>query len=222
MVTLLMLIIMNNIFLSVIFAFIGYKIPSQYLKNKANKRVIKMNDQIGSFLRMVIERYKNSKDLAISVAQSIPDFMGYEPIYSELKKTGAEIDMGLPIEDILDSLARRTGSKYLTKFSDYAKMTREISTHEAKTALLVQAYEQYMEDRELQNLLKKEISGPVRDAMIMVMATPLFMAYQSVSTDGYLDFLLHDKIGQFGFATIVGVLLLCVWFINSKIGAPID
>ena len=56
----------------------------------------------------------------------------------------------------------------------------------------------------------------------MVMATPIFMIYQSFATEGYLDFMLNEKLGQIGMAGVVLVLLGCVWFINAKIGAPIE
>lgn len=219
---LIMLIIMNNIYLAFVFAFIGFNIPGQIIKTKANKRVIKMEDQVGSFLRITLERYKTNKDLTKSIVQTLPDFKGHEPFYSELKKTVVDINLGIPSEEALDNLARRTGSKFLLRFSDYYKITENLSTHNSKVELLTQAFEQYEEHRQMKGLLKKEIASPVREAYIMVMATPVFMVYQSVTTEGYLDFMINEKIGQIGLAGVVLVLLGCVWFINAKIGAPIE
>ena len=116
---LLMLIIMKNVYLALVFGFIGYHIPGQYFKMKANSRVVKMENQVGAFIRIALERYKTNKDLAKSIVQTLPDFRGNEPFYSELKKTVVEINIGTPTTEALNSLARRTGSKYLLRFSDY-------------------------------------------------------------------------------------------------------
>lgn len=220
--TFIMLLIMNNLYLAVIFLFIGYHIPSQYIKHMSNRRVIKMENQVGSFLRIVLERYKTNKDLSKSIVQSLPDFKGHEPFYSELKQTVVDINLGTPCEEALEALSRRTGNKYLLRFSDYYKITANIATHESKLELLNQAFKQFDENRKMKFLLKKEIAGPVREAYIMVCATPIFIIYQFFTTKGYMDFMLHNQIGQIGIAGTVVVLLGAVWFINAKIGAPLD
>ena len=74
----------------------------------------------------------------------------------------------------------------------------------------------------MKSMLKEKIAGPVREAYIMVLATPVFMIYQSFSTEGYLEFMLYEEIGQAGMAGVVLVLLGCIWFINAKIGAPLE
>lgn len=219
---LVMLLLLNNIFLALVFAIMGYLLPGQVFKFQANKRVMKMEDQVGSFIRIVLERYKTNKDLSKSIVQTLPDFKGHEPLYSTLKQAVVDINVGMPSDEALDRLTRRTGSRFLARFSDYYKITENLATHESKVELLNQAFLQYDENRQLKSLLRKEIAGPVREAYIMVAATPVFMAYQSFATDGYLDFMLNDQMGQIGLAVVVLVLLACVWFINVKLGAPIE
>lgn len=221
-IPLVMLIVIHNPILALVFAFIGYNIPGQFFKGISNKRVQQMESQIGSFLRIVIERYKNQEDMAKAISQTLPDFRGSEPFYTELKQTVIDMNKGVSTEESISNLARRTGNKYLTRFSDYYKITSNIATHQNKVELLYQSFTQYEENRKLKSLLKEKISGPVREAYIMVMATPIFMVYQSFSTDGYLDFMLNDPVGQAGIAGVVLVLLGSIWFINAKIGAPVD
>ena len=55
-------ILTNNIFLIILFAIIGYSIPSIF-KTLSNKRKVKMEKQVGSFMRIVLERYKITKDM---------------------------------------------------------------------------------------------------------------------------------------------------------------
>lgn len=218
----LMLIVMKNIYLAVIFSFIGFKAPGEYFKALANKRVGKLDKQIGSFLKLILERYKTNKDMAKSITQSLPDFQGLNPLYGIIQTAVSDLKLGIPIEDAIDGMVRKTGNKYLGRFSDYYKITNDLATHQSKVELLTQSYEQYKEYCDMKQMLKERISGPVREAYIMVFATPVFMVYQSFQAEGYLDFMLNNSVGQAGMAGIVTILLLCIWFINAKIGAPID
>ena len=221
-IPLVVMIVIHNFYLALIMVALGYLLPGQYMKTIANKRVKKMEDQCGSFLRIVLERYKTSKDMASSIQNSLHDFFGCEPFYENLRQCVIDIQLGLPCEDALEGLARRCGNKFLARFSDYYKITGNLATHESKYELLSQAFLQYEEDRELKQLLKKEISGPVSESYIMVVATPAFMAWQAVANPDYLDFMLNTTTGQIGLAVIFVVVLLCIIFINAKIAAPIE
>lgn len=221
-IPLIVLIFMHNFFLALIMILLGYLLPGQYLKTIANKRVKKMEDQCGSFLRIVLERYKTSKDMASSIENSLHDFFGCDPFYENLRQCVIDIQLGVPCEEALENLARRCGNKFLARFSDYYKITSNLATHENKYELLYQAFVQYEEDRELKQTLKKEISGPVSESYIMVVATPAFMCWQAVANPDYLDFMLNTTTGQIGLAVIFVVVLLCIIFINAKIAAPIE
>lgn len=221
-IPLIVLIFMHNFFLALIMILLGYLLPGQYLKTMANKRVKKMEDQCGSFLRIVLERYKTSKDMVSSIENSLHDFFGCDPFYENLRQCVIDIQLGVPCEEALENLARRCGNKFLARFSDYYKITSNLATHENKYELLYQAFVQYEEDRELKQTLKKEISGPVSESYIMVVATPAFMCWQAVANPDYLDFMLNTTTGQIGLAVIFVVVLLCIIFINAKIAAPIE
>lgn len=221
-VPILVMIVMQNIFMAFVMIFLGYILPGQIVKILANNRVKKMEDQCGSFLRIVLERYKTSKDMAASIQNSLHDFFGCEPFYENLRQCVVDIQLGLPCEEALEALARRCGNKFLARFSDYYKITSDLATHESKYELLQQAFFQYEEERELKQLLKKEISGPVSESYIMVAATPAFMAWQALSNPDYLDFMLNTPTGQIGLTVIFVIVLLAIVFINAKIAAPID
>lgn len=216
------MIVMHNFYLALVMILLGYMMPGQIVKILANKRVKKMEDQCGSFLRIVLERYKTSKDMASSIQNTLHDFFGCDPFYENLRQCVIDIQLGIPCEEALEGLARRCGNKFLARFSDYYKISENLATHESKYELLSQAFLQYEEDRELKQLLKKEISGPVSESYIMVVATPAFMAWQAVANPDYLDFMLNTTTGQAGLAVIFVVVLLCIIFINAKIAAPIE
>ena len=216
------LIAIHNIFLAVIMIGLGYLLPAQYMRTLANKRVKKMEEQCGSFIQLTLERYKTSKDMAASIINTLPDFYGYQPFYDILKLCVIDIQLGMPCDEALEKLARRSGNRYLARFSDYYKISDNLATHQSKYELLQQAYLQYQENKELKALLKKEIQGPVSESYIMVAATPGFMLWQAISNKEYVDFMINTTTGQVGVAVIFVVILLCIVFINAKIAAPIE
>ena len=212
----------SNIYIALVLGVVSFFAPAEVIKYLANKRITKMEDQIGSFMRLVLERYKTSKDMASAIVNTLPDFRDREPLYSEIKLTIVDINLGIPCADAIDNFARRTGNKFMARFGNYYRITDNLSTFSAKVELLNQAYEQYTEDIELKRMLKKEISGPVGESYLMVGMTPVFMVWQSFQDPNYLDFMLNDTYGQIGIAAIFVILLGCVIFINIKIGGPLE
>lgn len=216
------LIAIQNIYMAIVLGLLGLFLPGQVIKYIANARVRKMENQVGSFMRLVMERYKTNKDMASAIVNTLPDFQDCEPLYHELKIMVVDINLGVPCAEALDALARRTGNKFMARFANYFRISENLATFSAKVELLNQAYLQYQEDLELKRMLKKEISGPVSESYMMVAMTPVFMIWQSVQDPSYLDFMLNDTIGQIGLTVIFVVLLICIVFINVKIGGPLE
>lgn len=215
-------VIMKNPFLAIMFLFMGYNIPKQVITIIKNKRVEKLDSQVGSFMNMSIERYKNTKDMAKSLQLTLTEFKGQEPMYTELKKTVSDINVGKPVGEALDGLARRTGNKFVQRFADYYKIVADVGTEEIRNSLLPQAFMQYEENRANKLLLKKEISGPKKDAYMLLACIPGFALYQVAVNKDYLPFMTGTLFGQVGTACICLVFILALWFINAKIGAPIE
>jgi tight adherence protein B len=213
---------MSNPLLAVIFLVIGYFVPGQAIEFIKNRRTALMEKQIGSFMQMVTKRYENTKDFHKAMALTVPEFEGEEPIFSELQRTLAEMNLGSPTEDALGGFAKRSNNKFMARYAAYYKVVAEIGKDEIRRDLLSQAIRQYQEDYELKRLLKKEISGPVTEAYIMVAAVPLIAIYQTLTNDQYIYFMTQTSMGRIGTAGILTTLLLIVWFINAKLGAPLD
>ena len=213
---------MNNPLLAIMFAFIGYMAPGQVIAFLKNKRVLKLEKQIGSFMQMVIKRYETTVDFSKSLELTMHEFKGEEPMYSELKETVLEIGLGKPVENAMDDLARRTGNKYMERLSAYYKIVASLGTAEIRKKMLNQAYFQFEENRQNKRMLKKEISGPVREAYIMLAAIPMFALFQIMTNANYIDFMINTNVGKIGTTVISGIFIGCIWFTNSKIGAPLE
>lgn len=221
-IPLIVIIGIHNWYMAIVLSVLGLFVPGQAIKYIANARIAKMENQVGSFMRLVMERYKSSKDMSTALINTLPDFQDMEPFYHELKLTVVDINLGMPCAEALESLARRSGNKFMSRFANYYRVAENLATFSSKVELLNQAYEQYQEDIEMKRMLKKEISGPVSESYMMVGMTPVFMMWQSFQDPNYWNFMLNETMGQVGLTAIFVILLLCVVFINVKIGGPLE
>lgn len=213
---------LNNFLQGIMFLFIGFILPRQIIMIIRNRRVSLMERQIGSFMQMVLKRYDVTKDFAKSLELTLDEFRGEEPLYTELKQAVLKIKLGSTIADAMDGLARRTGNKYMERLSDYYKIASTLGTEEVRKKLLVQAYIQFEENRKAKAFMKKEIAGPKREAYVMLISIPIFVVYMIVTNDTYIQFMTTTTLGKIGTVLISATFFGCFWFINAKIGAPIE
>lgn len=215
-------VLMQNPLMGIIFSIVALFVPKQVITFIKNRRFGILERQIGPFMNMVIKRYENTRDFQRALVLTMEEFRGTQPMFGELQKTVAEIQVGVSIGDAMDNLARRTGNIYLARLSDYYKIASTLGTEEVRRKLLRQAYEQFEENRKMKEFLKKEISEPVKDSYIMVSTIPAFFLFGTFTMQGYLEFMLRDPIGKLGMAVIVSVIIGAIWFINARIAAPLN
>lgn len=213
---------LHNIFMAITLLFVGSLLPGQLIHFIRNRRVARIEKQVGSFMRLVIERYNSSKNFAKAIQDCTNDFKGQEPMYTELSRISAEINLGGNITEAMRKLSRRTGNKYLERMTDYYEIASDLGTTETRENLLKQALLQYEESRSMKSKLRNELNGPVREAYMMVSVVPFIAMYMAVSTPDYKTFMLQTTLGQFGISAILLTLLGVIWFINKQIGKPLD
>lgn len=213
---------MKNPLLGFIFTILGYFVPAQVVGFIKNKRTQKMSKQVGSFMQMVTKRYENTKDFHKALAMTVPEFEGEEPIYSELQRTLAEMNVGTQTEIALMNFSKRTDNKYMMRYAVFYELVSNIGKDETRKDLLGQAIKQYQEDYEIKRMLKKEISGPVTEAYIMLAFVPVIAIYQMATSPDYIFIMTQTAMGRIGTAGIVTALIGITWFINNKLGAPLD
>jgi tight adherence protein B len=212
--------ILRNAYLSIILTIAGLFFPNQYFMVKANQRVEKINNQVGPFLKMVIERFKLTNDIKRAIIRTSEEFQDEPPISTEIKRLVAQIDLGRPVDEALSEFAERIDNKFLLRFVDYYKIYTSVGTEESK-ALLDEALAQYNEDRKSRLLLKKEISSVKSEAYIVLAGIPAVAVYQIITNPDYVPFMTQTVVGQIGTAVIITFTLVAFWFVNKKIGAPI-
>lgn len=213
---------LGNILLGAMFFFFGYLVPSQVIHFVANRRVIAMEKQVGSFIQLVTERYKTHGDFQRAVQETAPDFKDRQPLYGELQKTILDFQLGIPTTDAISELGKRTGNKFLKRLSDYYEIASALGTQDARERIVGQAYKQFYDDYKMKATLKEQIRGPRNEAYLMVAFIPLVVGYQMYSSPDYLTFMLNDSMGKIGCVGITAVIVLSMIFINKKIGAPLN
>lgn len=215
-------IFMKNIYLSLALIVVGWIFPGQVLTSIRNRRIGLLDRQVESFMELFVERYKLTQSPSIALEGCTQDLAGQQPLYSELQRALSELDTGDPVLEVFQRLSERTGNKYLIRMSTSLKMAEDIGTSDARDMLLTKALQQYRQNKTLRNVLKERIEGPKRESMILLIAVPMVVLYQTISSPGYVDFMLHEKTGKIGCVVILLSCMGSMWFINKKIGAPID
>lgn len=213
---------MNNFLMGILFLFIGFMMPKQIIVLIRNFRIAKVEKQIGSFINMTLKRYEVASDFGKAVQLSAKEFKGEEPVYTELKRLSLAISLGRPIPDALRDLERRIGNKYIGRLADYYEASGDVGSEESRRSLLNQAYEQYEENRKGQIKLKRELATIKRENYIMLGMIPVFALFQVFTNDDYIRFMTQEQMGQYGTAGIAAVFFGLLWFINNKIGAPLE
>lgn len=213
--------ILNNTFLAILFIVVGAFFPYQYFLFLRNKRLTILNEQIGPCINLLIERFEMSKDMKRSIEATLPDFQGVEPIYSELNRLAASINVGTSVVDAMHEFAERTGNKFLIRFADYYEMYSTTGTDEM-FALLRHAYSQYQTDKSNRLFLKREISAVKSEGYLVLFGIPVIAIFQSLTDSDYVHFMTHTVVGQVGTSFVTIVFLISLWFLNKKVGAPIE
>ena len=212
----------DNWFLAISAFGFGWNLPAVAANFYSNRRLEKINNQVGMFMRMIIKRYQVLGDFYLAFESTVEDFAGEEPMYSELVLTLNNINRGEAIDDCLYDLAYRTDNKFLKRFADYYAISSEIGTNEARKVILGQALIQYETHMELSRELKKQMSELSMEAYIMLMFVPAVIVYQCKTDPNYIPFMTTTLMGKLGSAIILAVWLICFWVINVKLAAPVD
>lgn len=214
--------LMKNIYLAILFVVIGVFVPAQVIGFMKNRRILKLEKQIGSFMQMTIKRYVNTKNMHTALKMTAKELEGTEPIVSEVKKTVISIELGIPIPEALKDLAIRSDNKYMERFASYYEIASEAGTRDLRENLLMEAFNQFEEDRQLKRALKDKIAEPVNHAKLLIASVPAVALYNIITSDGYITFMTTTKIGKIGTTLIVATLVVVSWVVNKKIGAPLD
>lgn len=213
---------LKNVFIMPVFFIIGYHLPFQIVRGMRNKRVAVVDKQVGVFLQLILKRYEVTDDFGKAFRYVAEELKHESPINQDLAASVNELEVGTPMVDVLDHLSTRTANKYIHRLAEYYRIVSDIGTIEARENLLTQAFIQYEENRLLKRTMKEKLSEPVRECYIILGMVPSLAAYQMATNPDYAPFMTGTLMGKIGTTVIISICFGMGWFINAKIGAPIE
>lgn len=214
--------VLNNPIAGFVMGLIGFMAPKQALLMKKRARAEKLNTQVGTFINIVIGRYEMLNDFSESLRMSLEECYNQEPLATEIRKTVMDLDLGVSVNEALENMTIRTDNKFIRKLTTNYKISTDIGTKEARKKLLGYVIDEYNKESVAKAQLKKELKGPVMEAYLMCAMVPGVMMMQAFMTDGYVEFMTQDGLGKIGMAVIMFVVIGGIWFIKSKVGAPLE
>lgn len=216
------LLFMKNPILGLMMVPLGYMIPLQIVNFIRNRRLAVLERELESFMELFVERYKTVKSASRSFEDCLTDFEPGQPIYYEIQETLFKIGSGTPSVDAIKDMALRTGNTFFIRMTNYLEIAETIGTDDVRDRLMSKALLQARKYKTRKNVLKQKIQSPKNQCMVLLFAVPGVLVYQTFTTEGYIDFMINDMMGKIGSAVIAAIFIGALWFINKKIGSPIE
>jgi tight adherence protein B len=185
---------------------VGACIPWVYLGFSAARRVKAFNAQLADALQLIA----GGLTAGLSFAQSMDTIVreGTEPMAGEFRRALVEARLGVGIEDALDTVAGRMGSKDFEWVVMAVRIQREVGGNLAELMLTVSAT---LREREYLRRQVRALSAEGRmSAWILCLMPPLFLVYLKVTSPQTLTPLFH---------TGSGVLLLIAAAVLMAVGS---
>lgn len=188
----------------IFFLLIGSVGPWIYLGVKRANRL----KAFGSGLADTLQLMSGSLSAGLSLAQSMDTIVreGTEPITSEFKRAIVESRLGVPLEDALEGVADRMGSRDFKWVVMAIRIQREVGGNLAELLLTVAAT---LRERDYLRRHVRALSAEGRlSCWILGGLPPAFLAYLTISKPDYVNPMYTTPIGWLmcaGMAILLGV-----------------
>lgn len=183
---------MFNLFIAFILSVVGFMAPSQWLNNKRNKRIERINAQLVDMLGMVSNSIKSGYGLMQSL-----EFAGSQlpaPLGLELRRMLREATLGMTSEDALAAMGERINSKDLELVLTAINIQRAVGGNLSEILDKV-AYT--MRERERIRGDIATLTSQQKLTGIVVGGLPIFMfAVFTVMNPGYMSVFFEESIGR--------------------------
>lgn len=214
--------LLNNPYMGVVGIICGWFIPDLVIGAIANKKIEKMDEPIGSFMKMTVERYATGVSFRKALLTTIPEMRLYDDFYKELIVTTRALDQREPIVEALYDLAERCQNKYLWRYADFYRIAEKQGTQDSIEFTLMQAVKDHERHLKDVRMIKRQLNAVTMESKVMLATVVLVVIYGSVTDPYYIEFFTTTEMGKFGAAAILFFFLFSMWLVFYKLGAPID
>lgn len=180
----------NPLGMVILFA-LGVALPWFWLSHKQSKRKKDFNGQLAETLQLMA----GGLSAGLSLPQAVDTVVrqGTDPISTEFNKALVEQRLGINVEDALDGVADRMGSKDFKWVVMAIRIQREVGGNLAELLNIVAAT---LREREYLRRQVKTLSAEGRlSAWIIGLLPPLFFAYLLMARPDYLAPMTHSTLG---------------------------
>jgi tight adherence protein B len=188
--------------LMVLFVAGGVAVPWMWLGHKRRKRVKAFNAALGDTLQLV----SGSLTAGMSLAQSIDTVVneGTEPIAGEFKRVLVETRLGVPLNNALEGVAARMGSKDFAWVVLAIKIQRDVGGNLAELLTTVAAT---LRERDYLRRQVRTLSAEGRiSAYILGGLPPVMAIYMLLVRPSYIRVLYTDPRGWLMIAAALALL----------------
>lgn len=184
--------------LSIPALFVG---PRLWLTSKSARRVSRVQEQIEPWINAVANALKASPSLGEALCSTVT--LVPSPMSQELDVLIKEYQLGTPLDDALDNLGRRIGSKTLSGMVMALKIARRSGGN--LTEMLETAAASLREFARLESVVRaKTAEGKAQAFVIGVIPAPMVLAIHAIDSR-FFEPLFHSLLGQ---VVIAGAVLL--------------
>lgn len=194
----------GGLVLTVVLIVAGAVVPWVYLGTRKSKRQKAFNAQLAETLQLIA----GSLSAGLSLAQSLDTVVreGSEPIAGEFRRALVEARLGVPVEDSLDSIAKRMESADFEWAVMAIRIQREVGGNLSELLLKVAAT---MRERDYLRRQVKTLSAEGKlSGWILGALPPGMLAYMLVTNPAYLSPMFETTLGWLLLGA--GVVLLAV------------
>jgi len=197
----------GNFVLMILFLVVGAALPWMYLGFKRSRRVKAFNASIADTLQLIA----SSLSAGLSLMQALDTVVreGTEPVTSEFKRVIVETRLGVGVEDALDGVADRMGSKDFAWVVMAIRIQRDVG---GNLADLLNTVAETLRERDYLRRHVAALSAEGRlSAWILGILPPGMIAYMVLTRPGYVQPLYTTTVGLLMCAAMVALMALGIW-----------
>lgn len=199
------------------FAGIGTLTPLLWTKMLIKKRKKALDEQLLEFLMSLADGVKSSPTVQEALGIVAKEIA--EPLSSELKKTGQELQFAKPFEDVLNDLSDRIGIKEYTLVINAMQIQDKTGGELEK--LLRNMAKVFQERQELMAEVKKIVRGPKSTSYILLAAPFGIVLLFSFMSPDFFETLFASTVGWA--CVIIGIVFYIIaFFLIMKINKYVD
>jgi tight adherence protein B len=202
-----------NLVLTALAVVVGAFGPMAYLELKATLRTRKFLAQLPDTLQLV----SGSLSAGYSLPQAVDAVVrqGTPPVAEELRKALVEARLGAPIEDALDDVADRMGSKDFRWVVMAVRIQRQVGGNLAEVLSTTAAT---LRERERLRRQVQVLSAEGRLSAYILFGLPIvFTLYLLATRPGYLRPLVTDPIGWVMLGGMAVLLTVGAWWLRKVV-----